>query len=90
VCGHQAQRVRDDLYDYWTQLRAVDTVAGEYARESGEDPLMPALRGCLDGSLEEIMRLRDDLVPFLGEWELPDDHDEGVALLHGLAQRVLG
>lgn len=47
------------------------------------------LRDCLDVTLQEILEIRDDLLPFTGPWELPDDHEERVALLRDLARRVL-
>lgn len=82
--------VRDSLASCWTQLKAIDLVVAEYAEEfHGEDPLRPQIREHLDDALRRIEVTKDELLEYIGEWELPDVPGEALTATRRLAQRVL-
>lgn len=85
-----AATVRDNLASYWKQLKAVDVVLAECAEEfDGEDPLKPQLRAYLDDALKRTEACKDELLEYIGDWELPDDLGEALALTRKLGERAL-
>lgn len=83
--------VRDNLASHWTQLQAVSTVIEEYREEfNGEDPLRTEIRAYLDDALKRIVAVKDQLLDYIGEWDLPDDHSRSLEITRQLVDRVLG
>ncbi|MEX2224905.1 MAG: hypothetical protein WEB52_00495 [Dehalococcoidia bacterium] len=83
--------IREALASYWTQLVAVETVAAEYFEEfNGEDPMKPSFRGDLDDPKQRIVETKEELLRFIGNWDLPIDHERSLGITRALAQRVLG
>ncbi len=83
--------IREALASYWTQLASIDVLVREYANEfAGEDPLKPKRRDELDDAIAQIVATKAALQRYVGEWELPADHEESLEVTRALAKRVLG
>jgi hypothetical protein len=66
----------------WQELRAAELVADEVTRElGGEDALLPEVRDLLAEAKGELARLRDELEPYAGAFELPEPDEELVTLI---------
>jgi hypothetical protein len=81
------ERLREDTPWCWQELRAVETVLEEVAREfDGEDPLLPPVRNVLDKAHQELAELPTMLTAVDVEVELPEPDEERVA---DLRERLL-
>ena len=82
------ERLREDTPWCWQEVRAVETVLEEVAKEfNGEDPLLPPVRSVLDLAHKELAELPQFLDMLDAEVELTEPDEERVAQLR---ERLLG
>lgn len=84
-----AWTIRDGVQTRWRELRCVDVVLGEAAEEfDGEDPLRPDARELFEEAKGTVREVRDEMLPYAGEFELPEAGEEELALTRKLVERA--
>jgi hypothetical protein len=81
--------LQDGMRRRWQELRAAELVADEVQRElGGEDPLLPEVQELLTEGKGELARLRDEVAPYAGAFELPEPDEELVTLIREAVERA--
>jgi len=72
---------------YWQEMRASQQVLAQAADEfDGEDPLLPKLRGVLDGVQKELEDLHEQAKRDIEPLELREPDEEVLARVRSLVQ----
>lgn len=75
--GASLPRVRDDVQECWSALRAIEIVVVEVGREcGGADLLEHNERVILDGCKHDLRELQKTLTAILGDFEMPEPAPE--------------
>ncbi len=87
ACSALLRSLKDGVETYWQEMRASQQVLAEAAEEfDGEDPLLPDLRGVLDGVQKELEDLHGQAKRDIEPLELPEPDEELLARVRSLVQ----
>ncbi len=87
ACNALLESLKEGLETYWREMRAAQRVLAEAAEEfDGEDPLLPKLRGVLDGVQKELEDLHEQAKRDIEPLELPEPDEEVLARVRSLVQ----
>lgn len=71
--------LRSLMTEDWRELCAIERRLDAVSEElDGEDVLHPSLRERFDEAKAGLLKLREQLLKYVGEFELPEDHDHEV------------
>ncbi len=87
TCSALLKSLKDGVETYWQEMRASQQVLAEAAEEfDGEDPLLPDLRGVLDGIQKELEDLHEQAKRDIEPLELPEPDENVMARVRSLVQ----
>jgi len=80
--------LRERTQARWCELRAIEVAVEEVAaRLEGERVLAPTVRTLLDDVKASLAKLREEVEPFTGGFELPEPEEDDVELVRKLLRR---
>ncbi|MCH7891116.1 MAG: hypothetical protein IH921_06395 [Gemmatimonadetes bacterium] len=87
ACIALLESLKEGVETYWQEMRAAQRVLAQAAEEfDGEDPLLPKLRGVLDGVQKELEDLHEQAKRDIEPLELPEPDEEVLARVRSLVQ----
>ena len=87
ACDALIATLKEGVETYWREMRAAQRVLAQAAEEfDGEDPLLPKLRGVLDGIQKELEDLHEQAKRDIEPLELAEPDEEVLARVRSLVQ----